>query len=142
MKSNRRKLFLLIAGSIIGVALIVTGVWLLKGEEMKSLSGICIGLGAAALANVAGYLINCNKSIKHPEMFRKKRIKTNDERNTIIRDKATAKSHNILLWLMFAAILVFIFFNAELYITLSLAGLIVVQFITYLAYFNYFSKRM
>ena len=140
--NNKKGMYITII--IIGAALIIAGALLniFKGEELKSLSGVCIGLGAVLVSLFSGKLYVYRIGLKHPEIQRKKDIEVNDERNTIIRDKAGAKANNIFVWLIFAAVMVFILFDVELYISLVLAVLIVINSVLSSVYYYYYNKRL
>ncbi len=143
MQTNNKKM-IYISLIILGAALVITAVLLniFRGDELKSLGGVCIGLGVVLITLPASQLYVQHAEKKHPDIFRKKNIEVNDERNTVIRDKAGAKVNNIFIWLLFAAILVFILLDVELYITLVLAGLIVINGLINAFYFNYYNKRL
>ncbi len=141
MKLIKNKGFLFILGIAVGVALIILG-GILKGEELNSLASVCIGIGAGLFGMFTANLINYRIELKHPEALRKKNIEVNDERNTIIRDKAGTKTNKILMGLICIATLVFALLNVELYITLTMVGLILLEGILYVVYINYFSKRL
>ncbi len=72
-------------------------------------------------------LVTCHMEITHPEFHRAQRIKNNDERLTLIRGKAGARTNLVFQWLLFIATLVFILLDTELYVILVLAGLMLLN---------------
>lgn len=141
MKSGTKQL-LYILGIIAGIALVIIGIFF-KDAELKGLMGVCVGVGAGLIGMFVSNLITLRIETKHPEAFIQKNIEVNDERNTIIRNKAKAKANNIImLAIMPILTLVFILVDTELYVTLTMVGLILLNPILYLVYSNYYNKRM
>lgn len=141
MKFIKYKLLVFTIGIVAAVALIIMGI-ISKGEELKNLSGVCIGVGSALFALSVANFITYMAERKHPEVMRKKNIEVNDERNTIIRDKAGAKTNNLVMWLIFVVLLVFILLDVELYVTLTMAGVVLINGILNVVYINYFNKKL
>jgi Ca2+/H+ antiporter len=144
MKASVNKKTFYIMMVALGAALIVAAILLniYSGEEWKRVGGVSIGLGAALVSIFSAHLYNLYTAAKHPETYRKKTIEVNDERNTAIRDKAWAKANNLFIWILVATIFVFILLDAELYVTGTLAGLVVVNSILFGVFYDYFSKRL
>lgn len=141
MKSNTKQL-LYILGIVAGIALVIAGGFF-KDAEIKGLMGVCVGVGAGLIGMFIANLVTLRIEQKHPEAFTKKNIEVNDERNTIIRDKAGAKANSIIMMIIVPiATLVFVLIDVELYVTLTMVGLIILNGILYTGYFNYFNKRL
>jgi hypothetical protein len=141
MKPQTKQL-LYIIGIFTGIALVVVGI-VFKDVWPKGLIGVSVGAGAGLMAMFIVSLITLRMEIRNPESFIKKNIEANDERNTIIRDKAKAKSNNIImLAIMPILTLVFILVDAELYVVLAMIGLILLNTALYIVYFNYYKKRL
>ena len=141
MKLFNGKSWLYILGILAGMALAVGGGFL-RDEELKALSGVCIGVGAGLFGMSVANLVTYRMRASHPEVFAKKDIEVNDERNTIVRDKAGAKVNGILMIILAVITLVFVLLDVELYVSLTLAGLILLQGVLYTAYFSYFNNRL
>jgi drug/metabolite transporter (DMT)-like permease len=139
MKSKKPLYILVIT---LGAALIIAGVLInvFKGDELKNVVGLLLGIGAVIVSLTLASLLESRFRKKYPEIQRKKDIEVNDERNTIIREKSWARVNTI--WLLFAVVLVFIALDVELYITLVLSCLMVVNGILYAFIFNYYNKRL
>ncbi len=139
MKSNTKQL-LYILGIISGIALVIAGIFF-KDAELKGLMGVCVGVGAGLIGMFIASLITLRIETRHPQAFVKKNIEVNDERNTIIRDKAKAKTNSIImLAIMPILTLVFILVDAELYAIMALVGLILLNAALYIGYANYYNK--
>jgi drug/metabolite transporter (DMT)-like permease len=138
----KTKQLLYILGIVAGIALMVTGIFL-KEAELKALMGVFIGVGAGLIGMFIASLLTSRIETKHPQAFVKKNIEVNDERNTIIRDKAKAKTNSIIMLAIIPILtLVLILVNAELYVILALVGLILLNAGLYIGYFNYYNKRL
>jgi len=142
VKTNNKSLNILMI--ILGAALVLTAILLgaFGMENLKALGGVCIGLGVVLITTFGGQIYGMYAERKHPEIFRKKNIEVNDERNTTIRGKAAVKVNNIFIWMLFAAILVFILLDVELYITLVLACLIAGNGVLNAVFINHYNKQL
>jgi hypothetical protein len=126
MKSGTKQL-LYILGIAAGIALVIAGIFF-KDAELKGLMGVCVGVGAGLIGMFIANLVTLRIERKHPEAFIRKNIDVNDERNTVIRDKAGAKSNSIImLAIMPILTLVFILVDTELYVILTMASLILLN---------------
>ena len=141
MKSGSKQ-FLYILGIIAGIALVIAGIFL-KDAQLKGLMGVCLGVGAGLIGMFTANLITLRIESKHPKAFIKKNIEVNDERNIIVKDKAGAKANSIIMMMIVPIItLVFVLINVELYVTLTMVGLILLNVGLYIGYFNYYNNRL
>jgi hypothetical protein len=141
MKSNTKQL-LYILGIIAGIALVIAGIFF-KDAELKGLMGVFVGVGAGLIGMCIANLINLRIETKHPEAFIKKNIEVNDERNQIIMDKTRAKANNIIMMAIMPILtLVFVLVDTELYVILTMVGLILLNAGLYIGYANYYNKRL
>jgi len=102
--------------------------------ELNSLSGLLLGTGSGFFgANIAKlYFINLEK--KNPDIIKENEIELKDERNILIRQKAKAKSADIIQWLIMLIAYLTIFVNAPLWITLLIVGIFVLYNIIQIYY--------
>ncbi len=121
---------------ILGIILICAS-FLFKGDELKTVSGVLIGIGTGlfgmSLANL--YMKHFEK--KNPEVMKQNEIEFKDERNTVIRNKAKAMAGDITQWFIMAIAYVTIIINAPLWVTLAT----VCVFILYNILGVYFMKK-
>jgi hypothetical protein len=106
MKLNKSIILLYVLGIVAGLALFVTPA-ILGGVESRILGFIFIyggmGLFVLSLALLEMYV----SKRKRPELLRRQKIEAKDERNTIIRDKAGAKTLSYLLFIIMISGVVF-----------------------------------
>lgn len=141
MKSNTKQL-LYILGIIAGIGLVIAGVFF-KDAELKALMGVCVGVGAGLIGMFIASLITLRIETKHPQAFVQKNIEEKDERNRMIWDKTRAKANSIIMMAIMPILtLVFILVDAELYVILSMVGLILLNTALYIGYFNYYNNRL
>ena len=69
-------------------------------------------------------------------------IEEKDERNQLIRDKAQAKSGEILHWLLMAGAWIGIFLDAPMWITLLLVGIFLLKTVLDFIFMSYYQKKM
>lgn len=114
----------------------------LKGEVAKSISGICIGIGAGlfgmSISNL--WLINFNQ--KHPDELKQSQIEFSDERNTMIRNKAKAKAADIIQWFIMGIAYITIMINAPLWVTLTIVGVFLLKYVFELYFMNKYQKEL
>ena len=89
-----------------------------------------------------GYLMNLRVERKHPEIARRKNIEVNDERNTTIREKAGSKAYWILHWILLLATIMIAATSTELYVTLTMSGIIVLSTIIYWTVMSLYQKQV
>lgn len=136
------KIIFSLAGIILGAILLILSRSVFVDE--KSISGFCLGLGAAFLVLGIGNLIGkfVTAKVETPEVARIKSIEENDERNIRVKEKAgwmTARVMNIVLCVL---ALVSAFTNQELYITIILAALVVFFGALLIGLNIYYEKRV
>lgn len=107
-----------IAGLVIGICCIVAGLFL-KGEDVKSISGVLIGVGAGLFSSCISNLLLIHMERKNPALEKQTKIDYNDERNTMIRHRAKAKAGDITQWLIMGIAYVTIFISAPLWLTFA-----------------------
>lgn len=93
-----------------------------KGEEVKAISGVLIGIGAGLVGLSTSYLIMKYMEHKNPELERQTRIDQNDERNTLIRNRAKAKAGDITQWFVMALCYITILISSPVWLSLTVAG--------------------
>ncbi|WP_312105713.1 hypothetical protein [Lachnoclostridium sp.] len=133
MKQNKIKniIFLMLLGAI----LLVVGIFVI-GDTSKTVSGLCLGIGAGLISmNAANLLISLYYN-KRPDIKKQSDIDSKDERNISINMKAKAKAFDITirsliiipflliltdspLWMTLAAICIYLFgFSMQIYYTI------------------------
>ena len=127
---------------IFGIALFIFGGVLLKGDEVKSINGICIGIGASlfgmSISNL--FMINFNK--KQPDELKQSEIEFSDERNTMIRNKAKAKVADIIQWFIMGIAYITILISASLWVTLTVVGVFLLKYVLELYFMNKYQKEL
>jgi uncharacterized Tic20 family protein len=122
---------------ILGAVLLIVGIVVID-ESSKTVSGLCVGIGAGLIGmNIANLLIDLYYR-KHPEIKKQVDIDARDERSLAITCKAKAKAFDITvillivvpfllilagspLWVILATIGVYLFgFCAQIYFTIQL----------------------
>ena len=134
----QKKSMFYITAIIISIIMIIVSQFV----ELNSHSGILLGTGAGVLgANIAKlYFISLEK--KNPDIIKENEIELKDERNILIRQRAKAKSADIIQWLIMLIAYLEIFVNAPLWIILVTIGIFVLYNIIQIYYINKFNKEM
>lgn len=142
MKKSKIWLYLLMA--IIGTVSLYAGGFVLTGEKVKMISGLCIGLGAAVfclgIGNFVGALII--SKTENEEILRIKNIEVNDERNTRIREKAGAKTNQIVVYALSLVVLAMGFMQIDLIAIVMVASILMLQLVLAIVLSNSYSKKM
>ena len=127
---------------IIGIALALSARFLLQDCLSDSQSGAMIGIGAGLFGyGIAKWCVGL-WGAKNPDLMKSNEIEEKDERNQLIRSKAQAISGEILHWLLMAGAWVCIFFDAPLWIVLTLVGAFLLKTILDFILMAYYQHKM
>lgn len=142
MKKNKVWLYIIL--TIMGAILVYLGGFVLVSEEIKQISGLCIGVGSAmfclGIGNVAGaFLVS---EIETEDMKRRIVIEVNDERNIRLKEKVGAKINQVVVYLLSIIVLALGFMGANIVIIFMVVGVMFIQLILAIVLFNYYGKRM
>ncbi|WP_138205721.1 DUF2178 domain-containing protein [Haloimpatiens lingqiaonensis] len=139
---NKRIIFSITG--IVGIILILMGVFVFNNSDQDMISGLCFGIGGACAVLGVGSLIQSLmvSPLEDEEIKRKKDIEIKDERNTSIREKSGYMVSRIMNYFLFAYTLFLIFMKAELIFIILAVALILLQLILIIYYSNYYSKKM
>lgn len=133
-----RKTWFYVVTLIIGICLLFCVVGLRMWNILpKSIEGICLGLGGSLFGISLSKLIMKRMEKKDPVLMKNNEIEFNDERNTMIRNRAKAQSADIMQWGIMGIAYLSIIINTPLWVTL----LIVVVFLFYNILTFYFMKK-
>lgn len=130
-----------IVGIIIGIGLVLTG-WLLREEVAKAVSGVLLGIGAGTFGSCLANLIMKINEDKSPEIKRQNKIDYMDERNTAIRNRAKAKSADIIQWLIMGVAYITILTGSPIWVTAVTVAVVVAHNFLTLAFMNKYQKEM
>ncbi len=138
----KKEILYSVIGLVIGVVLILLAVFVFTGST--SLNGACFGIGAALLALSGGNLIGKSviTRVETPENTRMQSIELHDERNIRIRERAGWNTMRIFTPVLCFLTLASAFIGVELYITLVLCGLILLQAALVIGSQVYYEKRI
>ena len=126
---------------IIGIVLFCSS-FLLRGEELKTISGILIGIGAGLIGMSIVNLWMKGFEEKNPELVKENEIEFKDERNVMIRYRAKAKAGDIIQWFIIGIAYLLIIIDAPLWTILITVGGFVLYHIICLYYMNKYQKEM
>ena len=125
MKNNHATRYIIFI--LLGAIVLVVG-FSLTGDNLKSVSGLCIGVGAGLIGmNVANFVMN-HYYRKHPDIKKQSEIETRDERTMTITHKAKAKSFDIMIKILIIIPFIMIIFDLPLWMILSTIALYVFGF--------------
>lgn len=127
--------------TILGVFLLVVGIVVFRGEEVKLASGILIGIGTGLIGMCGANLCMLWVYHKHPEEVRRSEIEFTDERNTMIRNKAKAVTCDIIQWFIIGIAFVTIMIKAPLWMTLTVVGVFLLKTVLELYFMNKYQKE-
>ena len=127
---------------IMAIIMSVIMIILSQFVKLNSHAGILLGTGAGVFgASIAKlYFIKLEK--KNPDIIKEEKIELQDERSILIRQKAKAKSADIIQWLMMIIAYFAIFVNAPLWVILSTISIFILYNVIQIYYVNKFNKEM
>ncbi len=142
MKNNKTWFYIMLTA--VGVMVFYLGGFVLIDEELKAVSGLCIGLGAAifclGLGNFIGALIISKTETE--EILRRKNIEVNDERNTRIREKVGAKINQVVIYALSVIVLAMGFMRINIIAIVMVAAIFLLELVLAIALTNYYSQKM
>lgn len=126
---------------VLGLLLIVVGIFVID-QNTKSISGVCIGIGAGLASMCIAKLIIYLYYEKHPAIKKQSNIDSKDERTMAITNKAKAKAFDILTAMLMIIPFLFILINLSLWMILATIGLYLFGFFVQIFYTMKYSKEM
>ncbi|HEY5584042.1 MAG TPA: hypothetical protein VIK78_06075 [Ruminiclostridium sp.] len=126
---------------LVGICLIGVSLFL-RSEELKSISGVFIGVGAGLFGTSIANLFMKNFEKKNPGIMKQNEIDFKDERNVIIRNRAKAKAADITQWLIMDVAYITILINAALWVTLVTVCVYLIYKVLGIYFMNKFQKEM
>jgi len=127
---------------VCGIILFCIGGFVLKAEQLNSLSAVFIGLGAGSFGMAAGELIKMTIIDKNPEYKRKADIEAGDERNIHINSLAKAKAFDIMGTIYGIVMLIFVLMNQSMATIILLVSAYMLSWTIYIVLLNRYSKQM
>ena len=140
MKNGKTLLY--VALLALGVALFAVGGFVLTSPELKSISGLCIGLGAGLFGMSIAQIITLRVIDKNPTLKQKMTIEEKDERNVLIRNNAKGKAFDFMGIAFSILMLIYALTNADLLVILLLAAAYSLVYIIYIVYLSKYSKEL
>ncbi|MEG1483044.1 hypothetical protein [Clostridium sp.] len=126
---------------VIGLCLVSVSLFL-KLEEMKSVEGIMIGLGAGLIGMSIANIYMRHLEERNPEISEQNNIELKDERNIMIRNKAKAKAADVTQWLIMGIAYITIIINAPLWVTVLTVAVFLIYNVAGVYYMNKYQKEM
>jgi hypothetical protein len=144
MKFTKNRLFLPIFGIIFGIVLVLGGNFYAVNLNGKAPLFLAIGGGifGISLSKLLYLISNHFTARKHPQLHRAQNIELKDERNILVSEKAGAKTNILMLDLIFILTFVFAFMSIELWVTATMAGLMLTNITAHTIFARYFDKRL
>lgn len=137
---KRKKSFYVIM-LIVGICCITASLFF-NDEEVKTISGILIGIGSGFVGLSISNLLMKHMERKNPEIEKQAEIDFNDERNVIIRNRAKAKAGDITQWLIMGIAYMTIMISAPLWATLIVVMVFLFYNVIGLYLMNKYQKEM
>lgn len=141
MKKNKAWPSLLLA--VAGAVSLCIGGFVLTNEDVKAISGWCIGFGAAALGLGIGEIIELLivSRTKSEDFTRRKKIEENDERNIRLREKVGAKINQVIVYALSVILLAFGFMG-DITAVIIVTSVLLLELVLAVTLSVYYSKRM
>lgn len=137
---KKKSFFYLIIG-IFGIVLIILA-FVLDGKVPDALDGTLMGAGAGLMGiGISMWRFFCLEK-KNLAKWKQYEIESNDERNVIIKYRAKAVSGDVLHWIVLATSCVAIFFNAPLWVILTIVGIFLFKTILEMCLMARYQKEM
>jgi hypothetical protein len=144
MKTIKNKWFLPILGIIMGTAIVLAGNVYAVALNGKAPLFLAVGGGifGISLSKLLYLISNYFTARQHPQLHRAQNIELKDERNILVKDKAGAKTNILMLDLIFILTFVFAFMSIALWVTATMAGLMLINIVAHTIFARYYDKRL
>ncbi|MEO3944871.1 hypothetical protein [Gorillibacterium sp. CAU 1737] len=117
----RKGIAFYLVAMLIGICCLAAN-FVFVGDDDKALGGVLIGVGAGLIGmSVSGFIMK-RMEYKHPELEKQNVIEFQDERNTMIRNRAKAKAGDITQWLIMVIAYLTILLSLPLWVTLAVVA--------------------
>lgn len=126
---------------VIGIILLL-GSFLVRAEELKTISGVMIGVGAGLFGSGLVKLWMMNFEKKNPDLMKDSEIEFKDERNTLIRYRAKAAAGDIIQWFIMGIAYVLIIIDAPLWVILVTVGIFLLYNVLGIYFMSKYQKEM
>jgi drug/metabolite transporter (DMT)-like permease len=140
MKSTNILLYIILLG--IGVSLFCVGGFVLTDPELKSISGLCIGIGAGLFGMSIGQIFAAKAIAKNPNYKHKLAIEEKDERNIYINNAAKGKAFDFMGIALGILMLIYALIELSLLALILLVAAYSMVYIVYIVYLSKYSKEM
>lgn len=140
MKKSSMLLYTLLLA--LGVSLFCVGGFVLTYPDLKSLSALCIGIGAGLFGMSVGQIIVIITADKNPRYKQKMAIEEKDERNILIRNTAKGKAFDVMGFVFSILMLVYALISVDMFIILLLVAAYSIVYIVYIIFLSKYSKEM
>ncbi|MDF2543134.1 MAG: hypothetical protein K0S47_2852 [Herbinix sp.] len=137
----KKNVFIYVVMLIAGISCI-GAMFLLHGDSSKPIEGSLLGIGISFIGLSTTNLIKKYTEYKNPSLKKQVQIDYNDERNTIIRNRAKAKAGDITQWLIMGIAYITILISAPLWVTLVVVIVYLIYNITGLYLIDKYQKEM
>ena len=137
---KKKSLFYLIIG-ICGIVLIFSA-FVVDGKVSDAIDGTLMGAGTSLMGIGISTWRFFRLEKKNPEKWKQYEIESNDERNVIIKYRAKAVSGEVLQWIVLATSWVAIFFDAPLWVILTVVGVFLLKTILEMCLMAQYQKEM
>lgn len=125
MKSNHATRYIIYI--LLGVIVLAVGIFVIR-DNLKSVAGFCIGIGAGLIGmNVASLIMNLYYK-KHPAIKKQSDIESKDERTVAITNKAKAKAFDIMIKILIFIPFLMILIDLPLWMILAAIALYILGF--------------
>ncbi len=132
-----------IAAVVLGALLMAAAILLnLVWDIPKAMQGVLLGVGSGLFGmGVANWVMKSMEE-KDPAVAKQNAVEYQDERNTVIRNRAKAHAGDIMQWGLVALAYITILADASLWITLAIVAVYALKFLLELYYMGKYQKEM
>jgi len=114
----------------------------IRSEDLKAVSGICLGIGCGLFGMNVAQLVIKHYEKKNPKIRKQNEIDAADERNVLINSKAKAKAGDIVQWFIIGIAYILILIDVPLWTILIVVGVYVLYYILQFYYIGKYQKEM
>lgn len=121
---------------VIGITIILLGIFLPIKSAMQNYSGILLGIGSGIFGGGIANMLEYFQKRKNSDAWKKVDIERNDERNKFLHYKIRSTIYGINIYIISFLVIVGLLTNLPIWAPLFLAGLQLFNMVLYVWLFN------
>ncbi|RDY26545.1 hypothetical protein CHL78_012895 [Romboutsia weinsteinii] len=142
MLDKKKSLIIMLLGIVLAIVGLLSTIFVDGGDMISRLSTLVFALGFGLIGGALGSLYKIKRIEKIPGKSKQMEIEYKDERNELIRDKASAKAGDISNWLVLLIAYICIVMGYPIWLIFLILGVFLAKYIIWIVLMNKYNKEL